>query len=265
MADSHRLKQVLLNLINNAVKYNREGGSIMIKTEIRQSEKDNSPLVRISVSDTGPGINQEDIPKLFLPFERIGPDKSEIEGTGLGLAVVDKLMTAMGGEVGVNSTPGQGSTFWIELPQAKSPYVGDNPTEKKLPDEKEANAKTGTILYVEDNIPNAELVEEIISGYRPAIRVIICKYGKKAIEMTANYHPDLILLDLDLPDIHGSEVLASLKAEPQTNSIPVIIVSADAMPEKIERLKHAGAKDYLTKALDIVAFLRVVDKWIVKG
>jgi CheY-like chemotaxis protein len=207
------------------------------------------------------GISQEDIHKLFRPFERIGSEKSEIEGTGLGLAVVKKLMTAMGGEVGVDSTPGQGSTFWIELPQARSPYADDNPAEEKLAVESGKNAKRGTIMYVEDNIPNAELVEEIINGFRPATRIIICRYGLKAVEMAVSCSPDLILLDLDLPDIHGSEVLTNLKAVPQTSAIPVVIVSADAMPEKIDKIKLAGAKDYLTKPLDILEFLRVVDVW----
>jgi CheY-like chemotaxis protein len=219
-------------------------------------------MVRVSVSDTGLGISQEDIHKLFRPFERIGSEKSEIEGTGLGLAVVKKLMTAMGGEVGVTSTPGQGSTFWIELPQAKAHHAADKPTEEILTIEKGTNTKTGTILYVEDNIPNAELVEEIISVYRPAIRIIICRYGLKAVEMATNYSPDLILLDLDLPDIHGSEVLTNLKAEAKTSAIPVVIISADAMPEQIDKLKQSGVKDYLTKPLDILAFLGVVDNWM---
>ena len=262
MADNNRLKQVMLNLINNAVKYNREGGTITLKTELRQPESRDNSMLRISVSDTGLGINQEDIHRLFMSFERIGADKSEIEGTGLGLAVVKKLMTAMDGEVGVNSTPGQGSTFWIELPQAKADHAADKPAEEILTIENGTNTKTGTILYVEDNVLNAELVEEIISSFRPAVRISICKYGLKAVEMAINYNPDLILLDLDLPDIHGREVLTNLKAEEKTSAIPVVIVSADAMPEKIGKLKQAGVKDYLTKPLDIVEFLKVVDEWI---
>ena len=262
LADKSRLRQVLLNLINNAVKYNREGGSIIVKNELRKSGNEESPCIRISISDTGLGINPEDIKKLFMPFERFGANKSEIEGTGLGLAVVKKLMTAMGGEVGADTIPGQGSTFWIELPQARVAQTGEKSATETSAIESGVNNKTGTILYVEDNIPNAQLVEEIINSYRPAMRIIICQYGKKAVEMATQYNPDLILLDLDLPDIHGSEVLANIKADVTLGAIPVVVVSADAMTQQFEKLIQAGAREYLTKPLDIMAFLKVVDAWI---
>ena len=264
LADKRRLKQVLLNLINNAVKYNREGGSILIKTELRQTEKLEPPMIRISISDTGLGINQEDIHKLFVPFERIGADTTETEGTGLGLAVVNKLMAAMGGEVGVYSIPAQGSTFWIELPQTTLQQEQNNAVKDLLTIENRANATTGTILYVEDNIQNAELLKEIINSYRPAINLIIARYGKQAVEIATQSKADLILLDLDLPDLHGSQVLELLKAEEKTKAIPVVVISADAMQETIEKLMQAGTKNYLTKPLDIIAFLKVVDAWMGK-
>ncbi|MCX6277568.1 MAG: PAS domain S-box protein [Bacteroidetes bacterium] len=324
-ADRQRLQQILINLINNAVKYNREGGSVIIKTKLQQTDASGISSVRISISDTGIGIKPENINKLFQPFERIDGDKTETEGTGLGLMVVKKLMTAMGGAVGVESVPGEGSTFWIELPlieiQTTSKEQNDEREKllselinanmeiafqneekakraeeliiankelafqneekakraeeliclnKELAFQKEGSLKTGqivtrqtgTILYIEDNISNAELVEEIIASYRPAIRLIISRNGKHAVTYASDYEPDLILLDLDLPDISGHEALKLLHAEEKTKNIPVVIISADAMPHQIDRLKKAGAVDYLTKPLDVIIFLSVVDRFI---
>jgi PAS domain S-box-containing protein len=266
IADPLRLKQVILNLINNAVKYNNEGGSVIIKTELRQNkvlpESAGISSVRISVSDTGSGISPEDIPKLFLPFERFGSAKTETEGTGLGLPIVKRLMEAMGGTYGVESTQGEGSTFWIELQLVEDQnYKNIQPGDALKPDTAMVE-KTGTVLYIEDNIPNTDLVEEIFGSYRPAIRLIISAFGKTAVRLAMDYTPDLILLDIDLSDIPGSEVLANLRTDEKTKSIPVVIISADAMPEQIEMFLKAGVKDYLTKPLDITAFLHVTDKWL---
>jgi PAS domain S-box-containing protein len=325
-ADNQRLKQVLLNLLSNAIKYNRIGGLVRIKTEMMPATEGIVP-VRISITSTGEAISAENILKLFDPFERIGAEKTETQGTGLGLTVVKSLIEAMNGTIGVESLPGEGNTFWIELPMMGSQKSNKELTEQNVKltanlahandeltlqkEEKEKRAaelkianielafqneekenrateiviankelafrneneiktiitehqEVGTILYVEDNLPGIELVQGIISRYRPLINLIITIYGNNAAKLAIENKPDLILLDLDLPDIHGSEVLKNLKAEPQTSAIPVVIVSADAMHDKIEKLMQAGASDYLTKPLDIVAFLRVVDKWIGK-
>ncbi len=261
-ADHHRLRQVLLNLINNAVKYNRKGGSVMIKTELQPVLAPAIAFVRISVSDTGPGINPELIEKLFLPFERIGAEKTGIEGTGLGLMVVKKLMNAMGGSVGVESVPGEGSTFWIELP-----HVADHETEPEQTEHRSVRntmitEKTGTILYIEDTASNTELVEQILLDQRPSIHLVSSTKGAQTVPLSIEYAPDLILLDLDLPDMQGFEVIRLLQAEEKTMAIPVVVVSADAMAHQIEKLMNAGAKDYLTKPLDIMAFLQVVDEWV---
>ncbi len=263
-ADHHRLRQVLLNLINNAVKYNRKGGSVMIKTELQPVLAPAIAFVRISVSDTGPGINPELIEKLFLPFERIGAEKTGIEGTGLGLMVVKKLMNAMGGSVGVESVPGEGSTFWIELP-----HVADHETEPEQTEHRSVRntmitEKTGTILYIEDTASNTELVEQILLDQRPSIHLVSSTKGAQTVPLSIEYAPDLILLDLDLPDMQGFEVIRLLQAEEKTMAIPVVVVSADAMAHQIEKLMNAGAKDYLTKPLDIMAFLQVVDEWVGK-
>jgi len=261
MSDRQRLKQILLNLLNNAIKYNSLGGSLIIKTEKLDQLGDIVP-VRISVSDTGLGIAEEDLPKLFSPFERIGAEKSATEGTGLGLTVVKKLTDALGGKTGVESKPGEGSTFWIELPNCEN---GLKKVEKSgILSKMEFNSdlRPGKILYIEDNESNIELIEQIIFVHRSNIQLITNTYGKRAVDLAITHQPDLILLDLNLPDIYGAEVLELLKAEERTCSIPVVVISADAMPQQLESLISAGAKSYLTKPIDISIFLTTVDKYI---
>ncbi len=302
--DKLRLKQILLNLLSNAIKYNREGGLVSIKTEMRSSGIQGNTQVRISIIDTGLGIKPEDISKLFQAFERIGADKTEIEGSGLGLMIVKRLIEAMGGSVGVNSEFGKGSTFWVELPWTEntksykqqneenlkqiSEIGGANPEIELQNEEKAKRAdelvganrelvffnkndslkgshdhrKTGIILYLEDNLANTELVEQILLSYRSSINLVCSIYGKQAVSLAIEFQPDLILLDLDLSDIQGLEVMQLLQMGEKTKDIPVVIVSADAMPLQIEKLINAGAKDYLTKPIELLTFLQVVDKWV---
>jgi len=281
-ADHQRLKQVLLNLINNAVKYNHKGGSVKIKSRIQNNKLKLEPsanTIRICITDTGHGIAQEDIEKLFNPFERIGAERAETEGTGLGLAISKKLIEAMGGKIGIESEIGimpagsprsearkeGGSTFWIELPQTESQKNYYERTGELTKPEIEITQKSGTILYIEDNLSNIQLVNQILETHRPFLNLLTNIYGKNAVQLAIDYKPDLILLDLDLPDIHGSEVIKLLQEEPRTSKIPVIILSADAMTKQIKQLMAAGAKDYLIKPIDVVQFLKIVDECLSKN
>ncbi|MEI6276619.1 MAG: CHASE domain-containing protein [Prolixibacteraceae bacterium] len=260
--DRIKLKQVWLNLLNNAIKYNRPGGSVIIKTDIILNSVAGEEFVRVSFIDNGFGISKDDIQKLFIPFERIGAEKTESEGTGLGLAVVKKLMDAMGAKFGVDSRLDEGSTFWIELPRIESQQKRLEELSNNNGIEYNCAQKTGTILYIEDKLSNIELVEEILGNHRPGIRIIKSMLGKQAVNLAMDYAPNLILLDLDLPDIHGSIVFENLQNEIKTKDMPVVVVSADAMTQQIDKMLKAGVKGYITKPIDIVEFIKTVDAWI---
>jgi PAS domain S-box-containing protein len=261
-ADRLRLKQILINLLNNAIKYNNEGGLVTIRTMLQPADEQSSSRVRISISDTGNGINPEDIGKLFQPFERIGADKTDTEGTGLGLMVVKRLTEAMNGTVGVESVVDAGSTFWIELPLTGGRQPEISQSTDSIKQEFDLTKQTGTILYIEDNLSNIELVEYILAEHRQKLRLITSMYGKQTVELAKEHKPLLILLDLDLPDISGLEVLGQLFADENTKNIQVIVISADAMPFQVEKLMSAGAIAYLTKPLDVVKFLKTIDQYI---
>jgi PAS domain S-box-containing protein len=256
-ADRQRLKQILLNLLNNAVKYNRERGTIRI-----QAMTERKGMVRISVSDTGLGIPAEFLPKLFTPFERIGADKTNTEGTGLGLSVVKKIIEVMDGHYGVESEPGVGSTFWVELPLSESPEF--NAFHSSIPTSNHSlqTAQKGIILYVEDNRSNIELMEQILQKERAEYVLITEMLGSAVLERVLSDKPNLILLDLNLPDMHGHEVLEKLKSDRRTNNIPVVVISADAMPQQLSTMLKAGADDYLTKPLELPVLIRTIDKYL---
>ena len=257
MADRQRLQQVLLNLLSNAVKYNSEGGSVFIDSEPRP---DNG-FLRIRVRDTGPGIPPEGIAKLFVPFERLGAEQSGVEGTGLGLSFSKTFMEAMGGSVGVSSIVGEGTTFWIDIPPAEAPAATMEFLRQALTPEPISGPKIvrRRLLYVEDNASNRQLVERIMT-FRPGIDLTMATGGEQGITAARAIHPDLILLDLHLPDIWGDEVLKRLKRDPATSSIPVVMLSADATTRQIQRLLSMGAAAYLTKPIDVHQLLAILDE-----
>ncbi len=263
-ADKQRLKQVLINLLNNAIKYNREGGELLVFTELKESELHAQPHVRISVQDSGKGILPHHLSKLFSPFERIGAEKSQTEGTGLGLSLVKQLVEAMGGQVGVQSHYGEGSTFWVEFPRVVSHLSQAQQVVKASGSGFDRSSIVGSILYIEDNLSNVDLVELILRSLRPGVTLRSHAYGKDALQLALEDKPNLILLDLNLPDMHGSEVLLQLKQHPETQNIPVAIITADASPSLMRSLLKAGALVYLTKPLEIPALLKLIDENIVR-
>jgi PAS domain S-box-containing protein len=258
LGDQQRLKQVMLNLLSNAIKYNRPNGSVTISCDPRPSSK-----VRLSVSDTGPGINPDLIERLFTPFDRLDAETSGIEGTGLGLALSRGLVEAIGGTMGVESTVGSGSTFWIELPNVKSPKTSLSRTPPALA-VNAADAAHSTVLYIEDDTANIQLVERLLVQ-RPNIKLITSLLGGMGVELAQHYQPDLILLDVHLTDLHGFEVLERLQGDSRTIDIPVVVLSADATTWQRRRFRNAGVYEYLSKPLDLQQLLDVIDQRVGAG
>lgn len=259
-ADRQRLKQILLNLLSNAVKYNRAGGRVRVTCEEAAAGR-----TRIKVSDTGAGIHPEKLQLLFQPFERLGAEQTAVEGTGLGLVLSKGLAEAMGGTLGVESEVDHGSTFWVELPACEASPESTEPPAR--PHRRAAGADTGvtgTVLYIEDNISNRRLMERVLAR-RPGVRLTGAAEGGTGVALAQANPPDLILLDLHLPDVRGEEVLRRLWEDPSTRAIPVAVLSADATPAQARRLIASGASAYLTKPLDIVKVLQLVDETLAKG
>jgi len=251
-ADRQRLKQILLNLLGNGIKYNRQGGSVSISCfqPVRGT-------LRIQVTDTGPGIAPDQFHLLFAPFERLGAEQTSVPGTGVGLALSRGLAEAMGGKLDVESTPGRGSTFWVEFAIVESPVKMFEDATNRAPRVEEGGALT--VLHIEDNLANVELVERVLAQ-RPDITVVPAMQGRMGVDLARRHRPVLILLDLNLVDLPGAEVLQILRDDPQTADIPVAIVSADAMPRQVQRLMSSGAVAYLTKPINIHKLLELVDE-----
>jgi len=252
-ADQRRLRQVLLNLLSNAVKYNHPAGRVSVEVGAQPGDR-----LRISIRDTGRGIADYDIGQLFTPFQRLDAAQAGIEGAGLGLTLSRQLIEAMGGSIGATSAPGEGSVFWVELPVAHATATADTVTGADPVVELRAYTAPKTILYVEDMLETLLLVEHILKQ-RPSTSLVPAMLGGAALDLAAEYRPDLILLDLNLPDLPGEELLRRLKADPATCATPVVIISAEAACERVDSMLAIGAAAYLTKPISVRDFLHTVD------
>jgi len=257
-ADPYRLEQVLVNLLTNAIKFNHLGGTVTLTSRELEGR------MRLSVTDTGPGVAPQLHDRLFAPFDRLDAESKGIDGTGLGLALSKGLVEAFGGSLGVDSTVGEGSTFWMELLVATtSQSFNDTDTLDLTSSAEESLTSTRetTLLYIEDNVGNVRLIERLLI-HRPNIRLVTTMLGREGFALAESHRPDLILLDVHLPDLPGIDVLAQLKSDERTSDIPVVMLSADASQEQIRRFDEAGARDYLTKPLDLQVFLTLLDGYL---
>ena len=254
-ADRTRVKQVLINLLSNAIKYNKEDGLVSVTGTLIDPD-----LIRISVRDSGAGLAPEQLAQLFKPFNRLGQEQYDTEGTGIGLVVSKRLIEWMGGKIGVESTVGEGSVFWIELNLIPEAKVLIPAAETLVPDQLpvEGAAPLRTLLYVEDNPANLMLVEGLVAR-RPDIRLSSAADGYQGIKIARDAVPDAILLDINLPGISGLQVLKMLAEDPTTAHIPVIALSANAMQRDIDKGLEAGFFRYLTKPIKVAEFMSTLD------
>ena len=254
LADRTRLKQILINFLSNAIKYNREQGSVIITYSPQPSGR-----FRVSIRDTGKGLSADKLSQLFQPFNRLGQEASGEEGAGIGLVVANQLVSLMGGTIGVESTEGVGSTFWFELTGASAPelVVADAhqaPKVRQAP----LGSRPRNVLYVEDNPANMKLVEQLVARH-PDLRLIGATTGQAGVAKARESLPDVILMDINLPDISGIDALRILRQDPITAHIPVIAVSANAMPHDIQRGLQAGFYRYLTKPIKVQEFMETLN------
>lgn len=259
--DSTRLTQVLLNLLSNAVKYNREKGTVTIACEELSGQ-----ILRINIADTGPGIALEKQKGLFLPFERLGRETGSIEGTGIGLTITKRIVELMGGQIGYESKPDQGSTFWVDLPLSDKATATATATAKEEQDDissreyrEDKTNSAYTILYVEDNPDNMQLMESIIEQLEN-IQLLTAYNAELGFDLARSNRPDLILIDINLPGMNGMQALKQLQETEETKDIPVIAITAKALPMDIEAGREAGFKDYITKPFDVPEFIRTIEE-----
>jgi CheY-like chemotaxis protein len=259
-ADRTRLKQVLINLLSNAIKYNQPNGTVVVDYTLIASERNTPERIRVSVRDTGAGLPPDMLQQLFQPFNRLGQERSTEEGTGIGLVMSKRLVELMGGRIGVESTVGSGSVFWFELNSTSEPQLGidNSPPVTVAQALVQDDAPLRTLLYVEDNPANLKLIEKLIAR-RSDMRLLSARDGSLGIELARANLPDVILMDINLPGISGIEALKILRADPSTAHIPVVALSANAMPRDVEKGLQAGFYRYLTKPIKIDEFMATLE------
>ena len=260
-ADRTRVKQIMLNLLTNAIKYNRPGGTVVVECTLQSAER-----VRISVRDTGAGLPAEKLAQLFQPFNRLGQQAGGEEGTGIGLVMTKRLTELMGGVIGVESTPGVGSVFWVELVRDNQPRLpgGADHLLSQHVEPIAAESALRTLLYVEDNPANLRLVEHLIAR-RPGLRLLSAADATMGIALARQHQPEVILMDINLPGISGIRALKLLREDPLTRHIPVIAISANAMPHDIRKGLEAGFFRYLTKPIKVGSFMDALDVALRQG
>ncbi len=255
-ADRQRMSQILVNLLSNAIKYNRHGGRVMIGCQAQDSEQ-----VTMVVTDTGAGLSEADMQRIFVPFDRLGAEQTGIEGTGIGLPLARAFAMAMDGELTASSRPGEGTAFTVTLPRAADMAQvpkQDSPALAGLDAPPKPAGARARILYIEDNPANVEVVSRFLRS-RPDVQLHSVMSGQAGLDLARREVPDLILLDLHLPDLPGGEVLKRLKADPATAGIPVAVLSAEAAPSVIRAMRDRGVAGYLTKPLNLTELGRLVD------
>lgn len=246
-ADRTRIKQIMINLLSNAIKYNRKQGSVQVSCEQTLSGR-----IRISIKDTGAGLTEDQLAQLFQPFNRLGQEGGMEEGTGIGLVVAKRLVELMHGDMGVESTLGEGSLFWVEFAavDVQEKYRADKINQAVMPRQTAHGSRTYTVLYIEDNQANMSLVEKVVARISH-IRLITAVDGALGVSTARKLLPDLILMDINLPGINGFEALKMLKEDALTTDIPVIALSANVMLLDIEKALVAGFYSYITKPIKV--------------
>jgi CheY-like chemotaxis protein/anti-sigma regulatory factor (Ser/Thr protein kinase) len=260
-ADAQRLRQVLLNLVSNAVKYNRPGG------RVRLAIADDDGFARIDVDDDGLGMSREQLAHLFEPFNRLGRERSTIEGTGIGLVLTRQLVQLMQGRLDIVSELNRGTRVALRLPSlpAAAACAPVAPSAPAAPaDEPDAPMPCGTVLYIEDNEVNLLVVQQLLARWS-SLKLVHAEDGGSGIEAARRLQPDLVLLDMRLPDVDGLQVLQALRTDAATAALRVVALSASAMPEEVAAARDAGADEYWTKPLDFARFLNDVRRLLPAG